>query len=259
MHETESSTVTFEPPETESNSARSRLANFGNRISRGIEKVRSEPPPIWAPQEDFEYPLAEEQEPPEEQPRGRFPVVRHGYDPDLVEEYLVELERELLEARAATNVSVDEEIARIGEQTASILKVAHEKALEMSRQAEVEAETERSRAAVDAARMRRDAEAKLAQLDADTDAIWRERERMLEDARSVATALFTLIDEAAERFPAEERTSDSEAISSTQPLPRPPSPVSAVPLATQPFNGPREALGDADPGLPPEHGPGFGV
>lgn len=258
MHETESSTVTFEPPETEHRPAGSRLANFGNRIARGIERVRSEPPPIWEPEEDFQYPLPEQPEPAEE-PRGRFPVVRHGYDPDLVEEYLVELERELLQTRAATAVSVDEEIARIGEQTSSILRVAHEKAQEMGRQANLEAEAERSQAAADAARIKRDAEQRLARLDADTDTIWRERERLLEDARSVATALFTLIDEAAERFPAEERTSDSEAGAAVERASGSPSPISAVPLVTQPLDGPAEPLGDADPGLPPEHGPGLGI
>ncbi len=259
MHETESSTVTFEPPETEPRPAGSRLANFGNRIARGIERVRSEPPPIWEPQEDFQYPLPEESEPPEEQPRGRFPIVRHGYDPDLVEEYLVEIERELLQTRAATAVSVDEEIARIGEQTSSILRVAHEKAQEMGRQAQSEAEAERAQAAADAARMKRDAEQQLARLDADTDAIWRERERLLEDARGVATALFTLIDEATERFPAEERTSDSQAVVAARPASESPSAVSGVPLVAEPLDGPPQSLGDPDPGLPPEHSPGLGV
>jgi hypothetical protein len=217
MHETESSTVTFEPPEAEHRPAGSRLSNLSNRLARGLDRVRPEPT-IWEPQEEFQYPEPADDETSPERHAARFPIVRHGYDPDLVEEYLAELERDLMRTRASTATEVDHEIARIGEQTSSILRVAHEKAQEMNAEARIEAETRIADAAAEASAIKREAEQRLAQLDSDTDAIWRERERLLEDARSVATALFTLIDEAAERFPAEaERTSDSGVVAAPEP------------------------------------------
>ncbi len=217
MHETESSTITFESPEAEHRPTGSRLSNFGNRLARGLDRVRPEPT-AWEPEEEFQYPEPADDGPSPERHAARFPIVRHGYDPDLVEEYLAELERDLTRTRATTATEVDHEIARIGEQTSSILRVAHEKAQEMNREARAEAETCIADAATEAAAIKREAEQRLAQLDSDTDAIWRERERLLEDARSVATALFTLIDEAAERFPAEtERTSDSGVVAAPEP------------------------------------------
>ena len=46
-------------------------------------------------------------------------------------------------------------------------------------------------------------------LDSETDSVWRERERLLEDARNVGLALIALAEEAAERFPAEVRVTDA--------------------------------------------------
>ncbi len=217
MHETESSTVTFEPPEAEHRPAGSRFANLSNRLARSLDRVRPEPT-VWEPQDEFQYPEPADDDPSPQRHATRFPIVRHGYDPDLVEEYLADVERDLMRTRTSTATEVDQEIARIGEQTSSILRVAHDKAQEMNREAQTEAETRIADAAAEAATIKREAEQRLARLDIDTDAIWRERERLLEDARSVATALFTLIDEAAERFPAEaERTSDSGVAAAPEP------------------------------------------
>ncbi len=269
MHESESSTALLEPPEAKRRSTGSRLATLGGRLARGIERVRPEPN-FWEPGQEFEYPLPDDGEPPREPPQGRFPVVRHGYDPDLVEECLAELERELEQARAGAAVAATEEIARIGEQTASILRVAHAKAQEMSREARAQSDALVAQATTEAEEITREAKREAARLDSDTDAIWRERERLLEDARSVATALFTLIDEAAERFPAEsERTSEYEAIADMEPTGEgaaappeasaSPAPVGAVPVVAEPVDRSLEPLDDADPGLPPEDGPGLGV
>ena len=45
------------------------------------------------------------------------------------------------------------------------------------------------------------AKSQLRELDNETDAVWRERSRLLEDARTVGAALIALAEEAAERFP----------------------------------------------------------
>ena len=49
--------------------------------------------------------------------------------------------------------------------------------------------------------MTEDAKRKLRQLDTETDAVWAERGRLIEDVRNVATALFSLAEDAADRFP----------------------------------------------------------
>ena len=56
--------------------------------------------------------------------------------------------------------------------------------------------------------MTENAKRKLADLDNETDAIWRERARLLDDARDVGLALIALAEEALERFPAETKTAD---------------------------------------------------
>ena len=49
--------------------------------------------------------------------------------------------------------------------------------------------------------MTEEAKRNLRQLDTETDAVWAERGRLIEDVRNVATALFSLAEDAADRFP----------------------------------------------------------
>ena len=135
-----------------------------------------------------------------------FPVVRSGYDRDAVDAYLNELEQEIDELRAhrSSDDAVSTEIKRIGEQAAAILQTAHQQAAETTRKAREEAEKCLSDAAANAISMNDEAKSKLRELDTETDAVWRERSRLIEDVRSVATALFSLAEEATERFPSED-------------------------------------------------------
>ncbi len=104
--------------------------------------------------------------------------------------------------------SITDELERIGEQTASILVVAHDQAHETTRLAQEQAERCVADAAANAvADHRRGQGSKLRELDAETDAVWRERERLLEDVRTVSAALANLADQASERFPAAEPAS----------------------------------------------------
>ncbi len=123
-----------------------------------------------------------------------------------MDEHLAGLERELeaLRAQHAPMASITDELERIGEQTASILVVAHDQANETTRLAQQQAERCVADAAANAVQMTAEAKAKLRDLDAETDAVWRERERLLEDVRVVSTALANLADQASERFPAAE-------------------------------------------------------
>jgi hypothetical protein len=137
---------------------------------------------------------------------SQFPVAPFGYSRPAVDERLRELERELesLRSREQPQLSVTDEIERIGEQTASILVVAHDQAHETTRRAQEQADRCIADAAANAVAITAEAKQRLEKLDAETEAVWRERERLLEDVRVVSAALATLADQASERFPAAE-------------------------------------------------------
>jgi hypothetical protein len=134
----------------------------------------------------------------------RFPTAPLGYNRQAVDSHIALLEAEIAELReqAAPPLSIEEEIERLGEQTASILVVAHDKAYETARRAQQQAARAVREAAADAERITAAAEQRLRELDEETDAVWRERERLLEDVREVSRTLVTLADAASERFPA---------------------------------------------------------
>jgi DNA repair exonuclease SbcCD ATPase subunit len=134
----------------------------------------------------------------------RFPTAPLGYNRQAVDDHIAALEEEIAELRNVVEPppTINEEIERLGEQTASILVVAHDKAHETARRAQEQAARSVREAAHNAERITSEAERRLRQLDEETDAVWRERERLLADVREVSLTLGTLVDAAAERFPA---------------------------------------------------------
>jgi len=193
--------------------AGSRFADLGDRLARTFGATeRTERPertqrpnrsdrhlPVWEAEADAD-PEAEWEETP-----SRFPTVRHGYDRVAVDEYVTELETELaaLRAHKPTKNAVAAEIEAIGEQAAAILRVAHEQAHATTRRAQAEADKCMSDAAANALAMSDEARLKVRDLDREADMIWRERTRLIEDVRNVATSLFSVAEQAADRFPAE--------------------------------------------------------
>jgi hypothetical protein len=145
---------------------------------------------------------------------------RRTVSPDAQAQYIAELEAEIAQLRAGQAtppeppISITEEIERIGEETASILVVAHDKAHETARRAQEQADRRVRDADTRARAIVADAQRRLHQLDEETDAVWRERERLLEDVRTVCTALTALVDDAARRFPA-----DPEPMAGTEIVP----------------------------------------
>jgi hypothetical protein len=107
--------------------------------------------------------------------------------------------------------SITDELERIGEQTASILVVAHDQAHETTRLAQEQAERCVADAAANAVAMTEEAKQRLRDLDNETDAVWRERERLLVDVRVVSAALANLADQASDRFPAAEPATPAAA------------------------------------------------
>jgi ABC-type transporter Mla subunit MlaD len=206
MSEFESPGMALESP-PKRRSAGARFAEFGDRIARSfasLERPKS-PAPVWAPAGHGEAPEDEQSTAQWEELEPQFAIVRHGYDPAAVDEYIAELEQELEQRRSDRPAAqaIAQEIDRIGEQTAAILRVAHDKAAEVTREAQAQADKVLADAASSALAITEGATQRLRELDAETDSIWQERGRLIDDVRNMATALFTLAEDAAERYPDE--------------------------------------------------------
>jgi cell division septum initiation protein DivIVA len=177
--ETRSAASGYRPPRSSAHAA-------------GGQTARAEPGEREAPEED------------EAETEVGFPIAALGYNRQAVDGHIAALEQEIAELREYVDppLSITEEIERLGEQTASILVVAHDKAHETARRAQEQAARAVREAAEDAQRITEAAQRRLRRLDEETDAVWRERERLLEDVREISRTLSTLADAAAERFPA---------------------------------------------------------
>lgn len=228
----------------------SRLADLGDRIARTFAPATDAGhAPPWEANTEAHYPLPDDGDAQWDEPAAPFPVVRSGYDRKTVDAYIGELEREIDELRARPSSSenaVSDEIKRIGEQTAAILQTAHQQAHDTRMKAQTEADKCLSDAAANAIAMNEDAKQKLRHLDSETDAVWHERVRLIEDVRTVATALFTLAEEASDRFPSEEekRASFEPVAASFEPVAA--QPVEA-PVAAQPAVEPSDSAAAAEP------------
>jgi DivIVA protein len=234
--------------------ASSKLADLGDRLARTfapVERVERTPRPAepWDVATEAHFAVSDGAEAPWDEDESTFPIVRHGYDRDAVDHYLNELEQEIddLRIQRKSEPTVSDEIKKIGEQTAAILQTAHQQAAETTRKAREEAEKCLSDAAANALAMNDDAKAKLRTLDSETDSVWRERSRLIDDVRSVATALFSLAEEATDRFPAE-ADKRSRGATAGGPAPTPaasaPAPQPSAPAA-QPSSPPQQPSSQA--------------
>ena len=217
---------------TKQRSGGSRFSELGDRLTRafcGFDRTRPELP-AWESGENLDY-LTDGETVAWSTPEVRFPVVRTGYDCAAVDQELAEIERELFELKASRSPSaaVAAEIDRIGEQTAAILQTAYEQAAEITRGAREQADRCVADAASNAVAITEDANRRLGELDRETDSVWQERARLIDDARGVATALLSLADDAAERFPAETVKGGREGEAPVAPAPAVP-PVAAEPV-----------------------------
>jgi hypothetical protein len=203
-------TEEHEPPR----SVGSRLTEFRERVARafiGLDRGRVDQPLLEAGSQE---PGAETEmfdvlgEVPARTEDTHFPLGALGYNRAAVEARIAELEEQIEELRGSEEpaISITEEIERLGEQTASILVVAHDQAHETTRLAQEQADRCIADAATNAVAITEEAKQHLRELDNETDAVWRERARLLEDARTTGLALVALAEEAQERFPEESKT-----------------------------------------------------
>jgi cell division septum initiation protein DivIVA len=139
-----------------------------------------------------------------------FPLVIRGYDRRAVDEYLEMTSSRLAEYESLQlpSVAVKEALERVADDTGGILKEAHETAEGVMRRAREEAERLVTEAREEAERTVASAEARVRQIGIDTDALWQERLRLIEDAQATSVSLAALAEEAIARFPAWEPGED---------------------------------------------------
>ncbi len=145
-----------------------------------------------------------------------FPTALRGYDRMAVEEYVRQTRRLVAELQATRSpeAAVRRALERVGEQISGILQRAHETAEQITAQSRGEAEDRLEQARLEAAEIAGAAEQRVRDLDADTDRIWLERQRIVADAEDLAAQLTALARTAAERFPAD---ADAEAEADADP------------------------------------------
>jgi DivIVA domain-containing protein len=232
------------------------FADLGDRLAKGFTAIDrpADDEPEWDGYEPYEEPdqptAVADALPWEQEHRKRFPTVLHGYDRDAVDAHLAALEREMADLRAHRSPApaIEEELERLGAETSAVLRVAHEQAAEITRRAQIQADRCVADAAANAVAMTEEAKRKLRQLDTETDAVWAERGRLIEDVRNVATALFSLAEDAADRFP-EDGDRGGATVAAAVPASAPrsapaasaPAPVIAPEPASAPASGPASA------------------
>jgi uncharacterized protein with HEPN domain len=136
----------------------------------------------------------------------QFPVVRRGYERDAVDAYVKRASQLVAELQATRSpeAAVRRALERVGEEVSGILQRAHESAEKITVRSRAEAEDRLERARSEAQQLTADAELRVTDLDAETDAIWAERRRIVADVNSLASQLTELAQAALERFPAAE-------------------------------------------------------
>jgi ElaB/YqjD/DUF883 family membrane-anchored ribosome-binding protein len=134
-----------------------------------------------------------------------FPTALRGYDRLAVDAYVQKTSQLVAELQATRSpeAAVRRALERVGEEVSGILQRAHETGERITSQSRSEAEDRLETARQEAAQIVQRAQAKVRELDAETDRIWAERQRIVEDTRELARELLTLSDSAADKFPAD--------------------------------------------------------
>jgi hypothetical protein len=134
-----------------------------------------------------------------------FPTSLRGYDRLAVDAYVQKTSQLVAELQAtrSPDAAIRRAVERVGEEVSGILQRAHETAAAITSQSRSEAEDRLEAARREAGQIVGTAEERVRELDAETDRIWAERHRIVEDTRDLARELLTITDSAAGRFPAE--------------------------------------------------------
>jgi len=142
-----------------------------------------------------------------------FPTALRGYDRLAVDAYVQKTSQLVAELQAtrSPDAAIRRALERVGEEVSGILQRAHEAAAQITFQSRGEAEDRLEAVRQEAAQIVSAAEERVRELDAETDRIWAERHRIVEDTRDLARELLRLTDSAANSFPAEAVDEDAVA------------------------------------------------
>jgi cell division septum initiation protein DivIVA len=153
--------------------------------------------------EEITGPLQRLAEEPLELAPAEFPTAMRGYEREAVDEYVRYTERLVAELQAVRSPesAVRRALVRAGSQISGVLRRAHETAAEITAKSRSEAEDRLERARVEADELIDTAERRVRDLDADTDRIWLDRQRIMADVEDLSNQLLGLARQAGERFP----------------------------------------------------------
>jgi DivIVA domain-containing protein len=131
-----------------------------------------------------------------------FPLAVRGYDRRAVDEYVARITELVddLEARQLRENVVQRALDQVGEETAGILRRAHETADELAARSRAQAEGRIQRAEREAEVVRAEADKYAQQIVVDTRRLWDERQRLIEDVRRLADEVLATADDAMERL-----------------------------------------------------------
>ena len=137
-----------------------------------------------------------------------FATTLRGYDRVAVDEYVEQTRRLVAEMQATRTpeAAVRRALERVGEQISGILQRAHDTAEQITAQSRSEAEDRLEQARAEANQIMTAAEERVRDLDADTDRLWLERQRIVADAEDLAGQLLGVAKTAAERFPTDDES-----------------------------------------------------
>src|SRR5438105_12498411 len=123
-----------------------------------------------------------------------FPVVLRGYDRIAVDAYVKRTSQLVAELQATRSpeAAVRRALERVGEQISGILQRAHETAETITSQSRSEAEDRLEIARQESHQITAAAEIRVKDLDTETDRIWAERQKIVEDARELGRQLLAL-------------------------------------------------------------------
>jgi DivIVA domain-containing protein len=148
-----------------------------------------------------------------------FPIVLRGYDRAAVDAYVakvIELVAEL-HAVSSPRAAVRRALDRVGEQTATILQEAQKSADELTARSRARADERVQEGEQEAARLVADAEKRIRELDENTEALWRERMKLIDDTRHLGVRLEAIADDATAAFPPEPPAAAPEAEAEPEP------------------------------------------
>jgi hypothetical protein len=148
-----------------------------------------------------------------------FPLAVRGYDRRAVDEYVARLTQlvDELEGRQLRENVVQRALDQVGEETAGILRRAHETADELAARSRAQAEGRIQRAEREAEVVRGEAEKYAQQVVVDTRRLWEERQRLIEDVRRLADEVLANADDAMERVQMPAGLRDERATADEQP------------------------------------------